>query len=814
MTRRPRKNETFWQLLEWSSRSEDAERLATQVLEHRGYYVRPSQPRGGSDGQADGIVQKLRPNGEVEATRGVMAVYFPSGKVSWATIRSKLVKDAAGVSANRASYLVFVTNQQITVKQREKAAAALDIPLELFHVEDLVTVLDKPSMAQLRQDYLGISSLPNDDPEPLPEPPPRPARPASHFAVTVDLNDETLSAGELLARDHRRLAIVGEAGVGKSHLLTELAATAPPAIVVVFVTLAEWPLDEVTAFEPDWSIEQRLELLLKCNTYAIARKDFERYAKTESTLMVVDGVNELLDPDLMTDITALLEGLSARYPKLSIVLASRADTGGAGRPRSPRRFGKRWQVGFVRRLPVGRVRQAIDHRYGGGTWRGLSERAQAVLEIPFFLRRALDGTDPTAGSRSAALRAFFEYQIDLSDTVLEQVGRELFSSYGGGLRQVSLSDVDETTTVTLAEAGVWERLGDAHALFTHQLYGDYLVSRCLADDVDLWTNPSFDTVTFDVQARDPVLLAAEQLAPTRRIDAFIRAVYNWHWASAVECLLAAEAIEHHRVSEAMHTMVLALLSERRADSIGGTGDRAEGLLAQFTDPLAAKLMKLPAEATPAYVSSITEDDRRYMRWHRVFCRSPGTPWSKSDITGIAATDALHGWTVSNVLRRSKFGEVVAGPLRDLYRSETNSAIIRWRIVHALGRSVSRPTFELLVDALANDEFWVRFGAVRSIVEIAAQTDDLVLRDDAFAHLERLLLDQPDTIADMAVWAAMYKGARPGFHELALALFTHIQDLQTTAAARDRWRDRISDLARFPDDPGDAFRGAKTYGRDE
>jgi hypothetical protein len=156
MTLRPRSNETLWRLREWSNSKADAERLATQILTHEGYRVWPSHPEGGPDGKADGIVQKL---GEPDAQRGVMAVYFPSGQKSWATIKRKLLDDADGVALNDASYLVFVTNQTISRSERAEAATALSMPLELLHIEELIRVLDQPVMAPVRLQYLGISTV-------------------------------------------------------------------------------------------------------------------------------------------------------------------------------------------------------------------------------------------------------------------------------------------------------------------------------------------------------------------------------------------------------------------------------------------------------------------------------------------------------------------------------------------------------------------------------------------------------------------------------------------------------------------------------
>lgn len=68
---------------------------------------------------------------------------------------------------------------------------------------------------------------------------------------------------------------------------------------------------------------------------------------------------------------------------------------------------------------------------------------------------------------------------------------------------------------------------------------------------------------------------------------------------------------------------------------------------------------------------------------------------------------------------------------------------------------------------------------------------------------------------MAAWTAMFEGAGPEFQQQSHDLFTYIQSIQSTDAARDRWGDRISDLTAFRVGQRDrAYRAAETFGREE
>lgn len=144
-------DETWHRLREWTSASGAAERLAAQVLLDQGFTdLDPSHPLGGRDGTADALAQR---NGK----KWVMAVYFPRGQRSFNDIKTKFVDDFAGVASNGADALAFVTNQELRRAQRKTLADAVSGPVEIFHLERLVAVLDQPRWSGLREQFLGIT---------------------------------------------------------------------------------------------------------------------------------------------------------------------------------------------------------------------------------------------------------------------------------------------------------------------------------------------------------------------------------------------------------------------------------------------------------------------------------------------------------------------------------------------------------------------------------------------------------------------------------------------------------------------------------
>ena len=147
-----RPDETFHRLQEWTDGQAQAEKLAAQILYAEGFRdVDPSHPFGGPDGLKDALAAK-------DGKRWVMAAYFPRRQKPFGEIERKFAHDLAGIAANAADGIAFVTNQELTLSQRETLAAMTSGPVELMHVYRVVTVLDRPDMHPVRAQFLYIDA--------------------------------------------------------------------------------------------------------------------------------------------------------------------------------------------------------------------------------------------------------------------------------------------------------------------------------------------------------------------------------------------------------------------------------------------------------------------------------------------------------------------------------------------------------------------------------------------------------------------------------------------------------------------------------
>lgn len=146
-----RPDETWHRLLEWTEGSSKSERLASQIVLDSGFTdVDPSHPLGGKDGGKDALCLK-------DGKSWTVGVYFPRGKKNFAIIRKKFEGDLKGAVAHATDGFVFVTNQELRLAERETLKALCGPTLiEIFHLERISSILDKPTMAGIRAQFLDI----------------------------------------------------------------------------------------------------------------------------------------------------------------------------------------------------------------------------------------------------------------------------------------------------------------------------------------------------------------------------------------------------------------------------------------------------------------------------------------------------------------------------------------------------------------------------------------------------------------------------------------------------------------------------------
>jgi hypothetical protein len=103
------------------------------VLSEEGFTdVDPSHPLGGPDGGKDITCTK-------DGKKWIAAVYFPRGQKKFISIKNKFKEDLTGADKNEASGVVFVTNQELSLSQRESLkniSGSVEVDLGSVEIQD------------------------------------------------------------------------------------------------------------------------------------------------------------------------------------------------------------------------------------------------------------------------------------------------------------------------------------------------------------------------------------------------------------------------------------------------------------------------------------------------------------------------------------------------------------------------------------------------------------------------------------------------------------------------------------------------------
>ena len=143
--------ETFNRLLNWDRGQAPSEHLAAIILSKEGFKgIDPSHPLGGKDGLKDMTLS-------FDGKRWIGAVYFPRGQQTFSDIKNKFTHDLEGIKANNAEGLAFVTNQELRLRERKMLSElALDIDVQIYHLERISSLLNTPSFYGIRMEFLEI----------------------------------------------------------------------------------------------------------------------------------------------------------------------------------------------------------------------------------------------------------------------------------------------------------------------------------------------------------------------------------------------------------------------------------------------------------------------------------------------------------------------------------------------------------------------------------------------------------------------------------------------------------------------------------
>jgi hypothetical protein len=343
-----------------------------------------------------------------------------------------------------------------------------------------------------------------------------------------------------------------------------------------------------------------------------------------------------------------------------------------------------------------------------------------------------------------------------------------------------LSDVGIATR--LAASGTIHREGN-WAFFRHHLFHDALAAHAVASRPECWEGAVFDTLTFNANSFDAVGLGLEQIHEVGDANQFLLSVYDWNLYAAAYALARGRRLGTLAVDSNTEEAMLAVLAERRWDPVAPSAQRVSDALRVFETDLARRY--LDARDVEEVFSIVGEGDagEGSEGWRQLFLGNVGP---NRLIDELFDGGPLKGWIAANSLRRSALEGDEFARLVDAF--EDASGTVRWRAVHVLGSQPGPDAVVLLLGALDDDAWvWVRYGAIRALVEIAASSEEL--RQSVFEELiSRIpyLAKEPRVLAELE--KALQLRVPPEGWGLAVApLLEELFSVAPTVADQDHWR---------------------------
>ncbi|MEK7996799.1 MAG: NACHT domain-containing protein [Planctomycetota bacterium] len=538
----------------------------------------------------------------------------------------------------------------------------------------------------------------------------------------------------------------GVGGAGKTSLLRSMMPKwITQGFIPVLVDLKELSrqrsaMTDASRATPD----QLIRVLLDYSVVEISEAKFNDLSRNGTVMLILDGFNELSlveeGVSIQERIIEALERLRQRLATLKMVVADRMHS----RP---------YATSFARVLLRGVHEAELAAVLGEHniSYDDLTQGSKAVLSIPFFLDRWLKMRRDNVPASRTAMLAEVLHEAAFSEDDLQRLARQAYNVYQTESLFFSVRDLKELSSDEIQRlrlAGLIDVVESGRLRFTHQILHDYLAARLvLVTQKEQWDHRFFDTVSWTAQNSESIYLALEMLAGQRRND-FMEAIYDWHYPSAIYCLREDEFYSGTNLVSAEHrTAVLRSVAEKQVDVFPHTKARARELIRGLPEGLQTGFRvetSDPEEARGQLDARLQfpTNEAWYLRWREIVTRAPTSP-AVEDLGDVAKDNAFIGWATANFLRRCDLQEKhwwwVSGALQSA--ALCGRPILEYRLVHVLGSARFPEAVGWLEEALdrqigrASTEqyLWIGYGAVRSLMEIAASKEDL--RDRIFAVLK-------------------------------------------------------------------------------
>ncbi|WP_148680218.1 HEAT repeat domain-containing protein [Nitrosopumilus maritimus] len=708
-------------------------------------------------------------------------------------IKQKIEMEGAETSFQK---IMTAYNQKIlniATKLDSKMDKAIGILKEVH--EQTVTKDSGDQDQQFQQGNLNLLSYLKELTTKLEAKPP----PEHKFGITFsDENGEKFPITELhsIIKSKRKVILKGAAGSGKSNTVTEfLKSIVKEKVLPVFIPINGSETEFFKELEDarDESAESRIDKLLKMSSVEIT---VERLKSFEGdVIIVIDGINEFKSGDFgeLTEkiIQDVGEYVRQTSPHTYVLLTDRMDVRGALTG---------WNKITLNPLSEEEIRKNLDITIGKEQYE-LNDVSMSLLSRPFFLNIAMERCSASMTSESSVLNDFFKERLKMNEEEMKKLAKASFFAYQEGSVSFELKNFVEITGQEtfdkLLGGGAAFTTSDTHATFSHQLLHDFLVSEYLASHPENWDVDEFDIATLESSSLESIHLVMQQIENKELADRFLLEVYDWNWKAAIASIILNSKLGINNHSEDIVTAMLVLVAQKQFDNGYETSESAKNHLGDYEKTFGEQLTKANnLKELIDMISVMKSESDLFDEWKQLFTIKRDSEINDETLKLLKSDNSLIGWTASNVLRECNLSEENQKDLRDMYdysdADVPNQNTRRWRIIHPLGKCPSEENKKLLFIALETDPYhWVRYGAARALVEMAAITEDADMRKDILDKLGNMASKLRKNILDEIGKTVFYRNAYGQWDESVIPLLEKVKESKSDHVHDEDWEERLS-----------------------
>ena len=620
------------------------------------------------------------------------------------------------------------------------------------------------------------------------------------FSLKIKTPEKIIPADSLdnFLANSRRVMLKGQPGTGKSSIVTRLSRyLIENEKVPVLINLKRWKPEyskelEKNSLQP----KEKMDVIMKCSVVPITIEQVESFEK--EICIIVDGLNEISGGAFGQETPQMIMGIVSDYIRKNY----EKTTGLVTDRMQQRNFLEDWHASEMLPLETGEVEMIIEERFEKGSFNSLDKVNREILSNPYFLNFALNSDSPKFASASAALEKFFKDQMDFVENEIDLLAELVFQETKNHDISFKLDNFEKLGESNIAKlkSGVQDQ-GDGRFIFDHQLKHDYLLSRTLVKNQAMWDGLNFDVASLESNSLESIFMAFEQIKEKADGEKFLLEVYDWNLRAAIKSIQHADKMQIKNSSYELILAILALVAIKQFDPSHYTSTKAKDSLVDFGTTEAQELAK--AKDLKEIINIIDKHGSGpewFDKWKSLFSKNRNSKISEIQVDTILSDNSLTGWTASNVLHECDLDEDNQLQIRTIYKSSKGTdykrSTIRWRAVHVLGPNPSNENSELLFCALENDSYpWVRYGAGRSLIEMAAKTESKDLRKNILKKIEKILPTLKINVVEEIGNTIFYKNAKGSWEEDALFILKKIRDLNgdEDKPHKGKWQGKIKEF---------------------